>query len=348
MMMKKENAVAKTRSRVFFGFACVAAVIWQAAPAVTAAPNGRAAHSKNHGSTVVLSAMSQKLLRDTAVRLGMKARGAAPKPPKRETPEGERRPIKPPSTAPGANGHDANGYYSAPDVPPARLQAMLRLADLRGRMTKQGDEFAKEGAWDAAVESYAGALDITPGYQQALYGIANCAGAAGDDRDELLFYRRAIYSNSPLNGGFREGNFEPLMKFALLLSQAGQEQEALMIYNHTAVAINFEDGRPSIPVLLPVLGPGGATYTPQRLQAMAMVGLALQHIGDTKKQIELLTEALRLAPDSVAANFYMGDAYDLENHTAAARRYYERARKLGDAAVRARVDSRLGSTPMLK
>jgi len=122
-----------------------------------------------------------------------------------------------------------------------------------------------------------------------------------------------------------------------------------MIYNHTAALINYEDGGPSIPVLLPVLGPGGVNYTPQRLQAMAMVALALQHIGDTKKQIELLTEALRLSPDSAAANFYLGIVYHEANFDQkVARSYMERARQLGNAADRAAVDKMLGFFPPAK
>ena len=346
--MRKQNVISKLCSCAAAATLCTGTALAQAPPAVTPRPEVAAA-GKSIASTAVLNPKTRDLLRTTAAKMGMAARGAAPAVSPVSSPKvevGPAAPAGPAGTAPGTNVTSGVSGAHLPYIPPAILQESIRRSMQCVQTTKQGDQLVKEGNWNAAVERYASALQLNPTYQAALYGIASCAGAAGDVGDELAFYRRAIYAVSYTNDdgyGFRENMVPPLMKFVLILSQAGQAQEALTVYRRAITLLDYDQGKPSpsLPILLPEMGPAGATYTPQRLQAMAQVALALKSWGNTQKQLALLTEAVRLAPDSVAANYYLGNVYDLENHRAAARPYYERARQLGDASVRALVDEDL-------
>ncbi|HVA89701.1 MAG TPA: hypothetical protein VNL71_07645, partial [Chloroflexota bacterium] len=324
---------------------CGGLALIQTAPAPASPPATTGAASKSAPPDPTVTPKTRALLHTTAIQLE-KTTGGAVAPPSTAVPKDKTGPASPPTTTPHGTkpGVDVSG--SLPDLPQATMKLMGRCV----QMALQGDRFASQGQWDAATESYAGALEGWPSYRPALYGIAACAGAAGAVRDEILYYRHAIYSLAPGYGdgqGFREGDPTRLMTFALLLQQTGQTDEAIMVYNHAVAYTDYDHGKPRLPVLLAEFGPEGAAYTPQRLQAMAQLALGIES-SDRAERMARMTEALRLAPDSAASNYYLAVEYHEANDNPTARAYMARARQLGDAADRAAVDRMLSFIPPFK
>ena len=102
------------------------------------------------------------------------------------------------------------------------------------------------------------------------------------------------------------------MRFALLLGQNGYADEAQTVFNHAASVLDYMDGKPNLPLLLLTfgMGPGQVPYTPQRLQAMAHLGLSVPGIDNqflsAEEKRAHLAEALRLQPGLTPAYFYRG------------------------------------------
>lgn len=201
---------------------------------------------------------------------------------------------------------------SASPLSPDKERAFLEFARVASHsldIAKQGDATAKGGDWAKAAGYYRQALEVWPDNSRALYGMGQCADAAGDIAGAVKYYRTATYAdNSPHSTDNTQTN-DParLMEFALLLSKAGQEQEALSVYRRAANLLNYMDGKQHLEVLLPDFRPGGWAYTPQRMQAMAYVGHAHEKEGfDNKLAAAELEKAIALAPDSPVPYFYKG------------------------------------------
>ena len=203
------------------------------------------------------------------------------------------------------------------------------------QLSRDGDAAAKQGGWKTAASDYQAALSLWSGNPLALYGMAHCAGAQGNIAEELNNYRTAIYNPAtPLKEPtFREVNTDKLMEFALLLDQAGQVDEALRVYNHAVRGLNYDMGKPRLQVLLPEFGegPDQEAYTPRKLEAMAHLAIGVFQPGFNDKELRL---AVKMAPDSAAAHFYLGkelcgNAYEELDKEAKAQ--LEEAIRMGDA-----------------
>ncbi len=208
------------------------------------------------------------------------------------------------------------------------------------KLSKAGNDFAKQGDWQNAQDCYQQALDQYPTNPDALYGMAECSRVAGDTNAEIGFYRKVVYSTNPADKGFGETNPERLMKFALLLSQAGYADEALAVYHHAVPLINYMDGKQNIPVLLPAFGlaPGQVPYTPRCLQALAHAGIAIK-TQDREAEAAHLEEAIRLQPNLGLAYFYKAKTIaGRAGHLREARDAFRAAALYGDAGTRAAVD----------
>ncbi len=171
--------------------------------------------------------------------------------------------------------------------------------------------------------------------------MGKCAENAGDIAGAVGYYRRAVYTNDPnqSSDGFRENNGSRLMEYALLLSEAGQTQEALTIYRRGEHVVDYIDGHQNVDVLLPTFRPGGWAYTPQRLRAMAHIGIALDKSGrDDKAALAHLQKAVALAPDSPLPYFYRGQCQANLGQYDKAKADHEYARQFGDAEVEAGVE----------
>ena len=128
-----------------------------------------------------------------------------------------------------------------------------------------------------------------------------------------------------------------LMEYVLLLSQAGQVDEARRVYNRAIHLLDYDpaSGRPREKVLLPELGDGSGQLpdTPQRLQAMAHLALGMELFAYSgyadQKPLEQFQWAADLAPDSAATQFYLGK-YLFGKNAPGAKAALEKAVQLGD------------------
>ncbi len=231
-------------------------------------------------------------------------------------------------------------FASLPKITPEIAQWLL-ASSRSYKLSKVGDGFAKQGDWQNAQDSYQQALDLYPTNRDALYGMAECNHVAGDANAEIGFYRKVVYSTNPADKGFGETDPEKLMQFVLLLSQAGDTDEALVVYHHAAALLNYMDGKQNIPVMLPALGfaPDQLPYTPKRLQALAHVGIAVK-TQDSQNERTHLDEAIRLQPDMAAAYFYRGRQAlrGQPGHFREAREAFRTALLYGDAGTKAEVE----------
>lgn len=224
-------------------------------------------------------------------------------------------------------------------------------------LTKEGDISVQRSNWKVAQQEYQEALDLWPDNLDALYGLAKCSQAAGDQAKALTYYRQAIYSTNPADKGFRENNTSRLMEFALLLNKARQTAEAMFVYNHAAFLLDFEDsenhgGKPYLKVLLPELAaeptlPEQVQYTPERLQALADTALAHEEMGfgSSKEALNHMQEAIKLYPDSAVTHYYLGEALLAPTQRADAKTAYKKAVELGNDATAAAAKERLAVMP---
>jgi len=220
-------------------------------------------------------------------------------------------------------------------------------------LIKAGKEAAAHGAWQEARSNYQQVLAVEPSNQDAIYGMAKCAGAAGDVESEIKYFRIAIYAHDASQYGtlspnsFRGGDPDKLMTYVLLLSQTGQDQESLFVYHRAADLLNYEQGRPILKVLLPELVavrtlPAQVRYTPERLQALAETALAHEEMGfgSDKEALAHLREAVKLYPDSPVTNYYLGEGL-LGTDDPGAKAAYQKAAQLGDDQTIAAANERI-------
>lgn len=195
----------------------------------------------------------------------------------------------------------------APSPALARLANVMVTIQDSQELRKMGDAMAQHKSWKAALSFYQHSLAVWENNAEADYGMANCYRALGDRAKELGAYRAAIYSSNPADKGFRENDADKLMEFALLLAQTEQTDEAVYVYHHAAAGLNYMDGKQHLKVLLPAFGDadGQVPYSPQRLQALAHVGIAV-YSQDEKEKLAHLDEAIRLQPDMPQAYYYKG------------------------------------------
>ena len=219
-------------------------------------------------------------------------------------------------------------------------------------LAKQGDSYVNSNNWDQAKECYQKALNIWSDNTFALYGLGNYAASIGSTNTAIGYYRKAVYSDNPYQStdGIRENDAGRLMEYAILLSQAGQQKEALTIYRRGAHVLNYLDGKPNLVVPLPDFEAGGWANTPKHLQAMAHLGLAIDKAGFGDALVEKhLQQAVALSPDSPLPYFYRAEH---ENGSPVTQQKaiadYNQAQQFGDTDVAAGVEKAKQITPGLR
>lgn len=241
----------------------------------------------------------------------------------------------------GSHPKAGSAFASLPKITP-EIARWLLASSHSYKLSKAGDVFAKQGDWQNAQDNYQKALDEYPTNPEALYGLGECSRIAGDITQEIEYDRKALYSSrsgKPYDDGFQTSDTVKLMKFAILLSQAGYGDEARTVYHHAAGLLNYMDGKQNIPIMLPALGPapGQLPYTPRRLQALAQVGITFVTRDGEDDQAHL-AEAIRLQPDLALAYFYKGKALvGRPGHLRETRDALRMAARYGDAGTRAEV-----------
>ncbi len=242
---------------------------------------------------------------------------------------------------------------AATPLDPDEAQIFSQYAEVSSRsldIAKAGDAAAKQGNWKAAGAYYQQALDLWPDNSDALYGLGKYADAAGDTASAVRYYRTATYAdNSPhTKWNTQTNDVARLMEFVLLLSKAGQEPEARAVYSRAAHLLNYRDadtneGKPYLKVLLPEFdnSSNAIPYTPQRLQAMARVAIAIEAGAfGSKDALPQVQEAVRLYPDSPITYFYLGEQLKLRQKKEA-KAAYQKAATLGDDQVGTAVQEEL-------
>lgn len=192
----------------------------------------------------------------------------------------------------------------------------------------RGDEALKAGDTDSAIAAFLEARQSDTESLAALIRLADAYTAAGRTEEAIAAYRQLIYP-PPGQDWSHANQLSPTMQmnFSLLLLQTGQEAEALAAYRRALKTLNYDAlGTPKLKVLLPDIGPGGLPYSPKLLRAMVCLGLGVDS-SDTEGP--RLKEAVTLAPDSAAANYYLGK-YLCARNKPGAKAALERAIKLGD------------------
>lgn len=218
-----------------------------------------------------------------------------------------------------------------PRTPEQKAQEAARL-DRINDLVQAGKEALHAKNFAMAEEDYRQLVqDHTLG-PFPYYGLGEALAGEGKTASALAVYKTAVYW--PLNTGpegiaFSRaiGNPSNLsgccgptdavawMKYALLLSQTGQNEEACSVYSeavrhapdtaHPAINRSFEGSLPS----------------PVELQAAAHIALGLL-VNDTGNDRELamseFEQAQKLAPDAAVTNFYYGYGWqrlDLQSKT---------------------------------
>ncbi len=223
---------------------------------------------------------------------------------------------------------------------PPEMQAKFDQGNQSALLSSQGNYEAGKGNWAKAVSLYQQALSLDPADSGALYGMGDYSLTKNDLQAAVGYYRRAVYNYpdtpSPPTVTFGESNAFRVMEYALLLNETGQQDEALTVYRHGAQLLNYMDGRPHLKLMLPDFGDGTGqiAFTPERLQALAQVGWAIDHVDfDTKGAWARLQQAAGLFPDSPVPYFYRAQ-HELRyrQDSKAARADFDKAAQIGSAA----------------
>ncbi len=168
----------------------------------------------------------------------------------------------------------------------------------------QGEALLKKGKIEAALSSFRNAMEYLPNDPLALERIAETYTSA----DRLVEANQTYYKL------FNEAKWQSVsgspnvyLGYALVLAETGQAQEAVTFYHEGARRLNYIDGKQNLKVMLPAFGDAEwqIPYSPQALQAMAHVGLAI-YSQEEKEKLAHLDAAIKLQPNMPQAYYYKG------------------------------------------
>lgn len=224
---------------------------------------------------------------------------------------------------------------------PPEMQAKFDRGNQSATLSSQGNYEAGKGNWAKAVSLYRQAISLDPADAGALYGLGDYSLTKNDLQAAVGYYRQAIYNYTDAKPPdllpFGEPNAYRVMEYAILLSETGQTDEAIRVYNHGAYLSNYMDGRPRPRLPLPEFGTetGQLAYTPEHLQALAAVGWAVDHVDfDREGAKARMKEAAALYPDSPVPYFFRARlGLRLGRKTEEMAADYDKAQQLGGGAA---------------
>ena len=217
-----------------------------------------------------------------------------------------------------------------PDPADPVYAASRQRAKEAAEMTVLGEEALSLGQNGKAIKAFQEAIQIEHLGGCVSQRLAEAYQANHQPEQPLAAYRALIYPKPGQDWTTsNQVSATVLMNYCLVLLQTGQEQEALAMYNRGLPLLNYDHGKPKLKVLLPAIGPDGSPYTPQFLQAMACLGIGIDTSGFDEVR---LREAVELAPDSVATNFYLGK-YLYASNKVGAKAAFEKSIQLGDSTT---------------
>ena len=219
--------------------------------------------------------------------------------------------VKHKSAIKSVAGSGTSTTSAQPDIDDNKILALSDSYKTSG----QGNKLLQHGDWVQAKSLYQQAQTMWPTNDEAIYGLAQCADHDGDLPTAIADYRTNIYSHdnhvygTVPGDGYATNDDYRMLEFAILLSRAGQSDEAIIVYNRGIGFRNYEDGEQNAPVLFPTFGTtdAQAKYTPTLFQAMAHAALASRM--DLFPDLIALShaqQAATLVPDSPVVQFYLG------------------------------------------
>lgn len=229
-----------------------------------------------------------------------------------------------------------------PDIGPLFAQTVKSRP-----LLDRGFAFLAQERWKEAASQFQQALEVAPDILQVHYGLARCYQEAGDIAKALEHYRRSVYETPTLRE-FSSLQDDQKLQYALLLSQVGQSDEAMYVYNNVVNRLNYREGKPHLKVFLPEFGllAGQRTYQALLFQAMARTAISLS-VNEDKPAMQHIREAVRLSPGSGITHFYLAKRLHISHDTyAEAKAEYLKARSLDLRAVGKAADAELSSSSM--
>lgn len=228
-------------------------------------------------------------------------------------------------------GVHSGGHLFIPISPQEKARDEAVWAKVN-ELSHAGEEALHNRNFVLAETNYRDLVQIQSDIPNYYYGLGKALAGQGKTADALAAYKTAVYwpLNSP-EGQLalsRAGDNRPnlrgccggtdavaWLKYALLLSQTGQNAEALSVYSQAIVWVN-DPARSGI-TLFSSTGPS----SPAEFQAATHIALGLLTGGmltDHEQAMSEFEQAQKLAPDSAAANYYYGYGWkrlDLQSKT---------------------------------
>lgn len=183
-----------------------------------------------------------------------------------------------------------------PDTP-----EQVKTIQQSGGLVDQGNMLLSASNPVAAEKAFRAALALEGWNAEADPGLAEALAAQGKINEALRVYRTLIYQY-PRNLSSVAHDRRTQMHYAILLSQTGQWQEAVSVYEKNLPSAVYGDA-PKLDVHFDPRAP-----MPFQLQAMAHVASGMEYTGhgQMKEAFGEYEQATHLAPDSAFANYYYG------------------------------------------
>ena len=228
-------------------------------------------------------------------------------------------------------GVHSGGHLFIPISPQEKARVEAGMAKVN-ELSHAGEEALHFKNFVLAEADYRELVQMQSDIPNYYYGLGEALAGQSKTTEALSVYKTAVYwpLNSPegqltlsragdnrpnLRGCCGPTDAVAWMKYALLLSQTGQNSEAFSVYSQ-ALRYALDTANPEISRSF-----GGGFSAPVELQAAAHIalGLLVNDTGNDREQaMSEFDQALRLTPDSVAANYYYGYGWkrlDLQSKT---------------------------------
>lgn len=213
----------------------------------------------------------------------------------------------------------------------AATQKSYELVDL-------GERLLTDGHYSEAEQDFRAALAVEGWNVNAYPGLAESLAAQGKTEQALRVYRSLVYQY-PANLSSAAQTMRTLMRFASLLSQTGQWEEAVSVYENGLPKGNFTEAS-KLDARFDLRHP-----MPLQLQALSHIAVGLEQSShaDNDTAFAEYDKGLRLAPDNALTNYFYGAGWQKLSPTERAKfgtvqqakAHLQKAVKTGNADVKA-------------
>lgn len=228
-------------------------------------------------------------------------------------------------------GVHSGGHLFIPISPQEKVRVEAGMAKAN-ELSHAGEEALHLKNFAVAEADYRELVQMQSDIPNYYYGLGEALAGQGKTAEALAVYKTVVYwplNTGPGGAAFSRsiGNPSNLrgccggtdalawLKYALLLSQTGQNAEAFSVYSKAILQVN--DANHDGIMLLSSNGPS----SPAEFQAAAHIALGLLTGGmltDHEQAMSEFEQAQKLAPDAAVTNFYYGYGWkrlDLQSKT---------------------------------